>query len=99
MCSVSHIHEPKWLSTKYLFFGSLFNPRIYFLLVNLVCQTNNILGIRDVFAILIHLETIVTAPHKFRDHSGCLLGFDFCSCELLSVCDVLFMTVLLWFYT
>lgn len=99
MCSVSHIHEPKWLSTKYLFFGSLFIPQMYFLLVNLVRQTNNILGIRDVFAILIHLETIVTAPHKFRDHSGCLLGFDFCSCELLSVCDVLFMTVLLWFYT
>lgn len=42
------------------------------------------------FAILIHLETIVMAPHKFRGHSGCLLGFDFCCCcELLSVCDVL----------
>jgi len=65
-----YIHEPKWLFTQYLFFGSLFNPRMYFLLVNLVRKTNNRLGIRDVFANLIDLDTIVTAPHKFRDHSG-----------------------------
>lgn len=58
----------------------LFNPRMYFLLVNLVRKTKNILGIRDVFAMLIHLKTIVMAPHIFRDYNGCLIGFDFCCC-------------------